>query len=438
MSTITPSSFAALTPVHHIILDELVVSDPLSVLTLSRLCYKRVIPVLYRTIHSSPEVFRGLELEQGYERTRDALASTKALSIGGSTSIDTLFELGGREYTRVCHSCAKNPSACCSSSGYISTIYPRRYFHLFRFLERVEIGFSALQASRTYYLKRDRPDLEIDLVGRIGFQTPADLKGTIFHLDEYGVDYWHQVDTHLLYLNSREAVILLKGEVPNSEELVVSSDGTRVGRASFGRIGEQLHTAWPNGERLRVFVGARQPWETLNDYELHEYTITMALALVGYAENLTSRIESRRGWELENDHCKDEDSEDDEEDNDGSGDKKDSGGDDDGKSDGNSEGGDESERSADESEGFDHYEIEESDEDDEGSEDDESDEDDAHEESKPLDRVEIHFPLFDQVFIHMPEEGRQVVDALVRDGRMVLEEFDVKAVKELGERRWSW
>ncbi|TYJ51367.1 hypothetical protein B9479_008059 [Cryptococcus floricola] len=436
MSTIIPTTFAALHPVHHIILDELVVSDPLSVLTLSRLCYKRVIPVLYRTIHSSPEVFRGLELEQGYERTRAALASTETLSIGGSTSIDTLFELGGREYKRVCHSCAKNRSA--STSEYVSTIYPRCYFSLFRSLERVEIGFSALQASRTYCLNADRPDLEEDLVARIGFQTPADLEETIFHLDEDGVDYWHQVDTHLHYQMPQEAVILLKGEVPNSEELAVSFDGMRAGIVSFGRIGERLPTAWPNGERLRVFVRARQPWETLNDYELHEYTITMALALVRYAEHLTARIEWREEWELENDHCKDEDSEDDEEDNDGSGDKKDSEGDEDGKSDGNSEGGDESERSADESEGFDHNEIEESDEDDEGSEDDESDGDDAHEEPKPLDRVEIHFPLFDQVFVHMPEEGRQVVDALVRDGRMVLEEFDVKAVEELGEMRWSW
>ncbi|ODN85050.1 hypothetical protein L202_00880 [Cryptococcus amylolentus CBS 6039] len=234
MSTITPFSFAALTPVHHIILDELVVSDPLSVLTLSRLCYKRAIP--------------------GYERTRDALASTKTLSIGGSTSIDTLFELGGREYTRVCHSCAENPPACSSYNEYISTIYPRHYFVLFSSLKRVEIGFSALQASRTYHLNADRPDFEDDLVARIAFQTPADLKETIFHLDEDGVEYWHQVNTHLLHLIPREAVILLQGEVPNREELMASCDGTRVGRASFGRIGEELDIAWPNGERLRVFV----------------------------------------------------------------------------------------------------------------------------------------------------------------------------------------
>ncbi|WVQ77586.1 hypothetical protein IAR50_007274 [Cryptococcus sp. DSM 104548] len=286
MSSITPAIFAPLYAVHHLILDELIASAPLSVLTLCSAVYKRVTAVLYADIESSPDVFCGLELQEGYERTVQALQSTKTIRIRDFTGIDTLYSLAGPQPDQQWS--APSPS---SSSNDIHP-YPRQYTSLFPSLKRLELGFPALKSSFHEYLEMlesSNPALEEDetlpfnfLARRLVAQLPSGVMEAVFHLSRGAANPWYEVDQHLFFQAPRQAIILLKAEI----EAPTEADG-----ATFGRLGEELPTEWPNAERLRVFVTTQKPWPADSQQQREMYILSMGRALATYAKGLTWRVD---------------------------------------------------------------------------------------------------------------------------------------------------
>ncbi|ODO03634.1 hypothetical protein L198_02485 [Cryptococcus wingfieldii CBS 7118] len=308
MSSITPSNFAPLLPVHNLIFTELLASAPSSVIALCSSAYERAAPVLYTDIHSSPGVFRGLQEEKAYGRTIEALRHTKTLSVGGSESFETLYELAGPEPRgHCCPMCAPFRIVPTNPSN-MSSPYSRVYNNLFPNLERLELGFGSLKASAYHYDCFDSVPSEEDplfaggsrdsIVRQVARLMPYNLKEIVFHLDEDEADYWYEVDSHLCNQRPREAIIFLKGTVKGQERddnrpLCPESEAKRT---TFGRLGERLPLEWDNGVRLRVFVETREPWESLNARELRGYIISMGMALVRYVL-LDSHQRGRWYWD---------------------------------------------------------------------------------------------------------------------------------------------
>ncbi|ODO03635.1 hypothetical protein L198_02486 [Cryptococcus wingfieldii CBS 7118] len=344
MFSITPSNFAALHPVHHLILDELIASAPHLALLLCRSVYKRVIPILYAHVHSTPALFKGLQRKTEYERTEYALCNTKSLSVDGSTSLHAISAL----------SSGPDPFSIPEKPQNTRPLYPRPYYIMLPYLERLELSFSALQPP----VVRTGPRGQ-GAATRIADQMPNDLREIVFHLDEGTVGAWKELNGHLMSIGPEEAVVFVKGEARKGQ-LVKTPDGGQK-RMTFGRIGEKLPTLWTNGQLLRVFVGTQKPWDSLNGEEREDYAVSMSLALVEYAQGLFgAHIEGEEWFEAE------------------------------------------------------------------------------QEESPLVAEVEFHLPSLKQVLAQMDGEGKTDVDALVRQGRLVLKEYDFKEVEALGELKWRW
>ncbi|ODO11282.1 hypothetical protein I350_00057 [Cryptococcus amylolentus CBS 6273] len=354
MASITPPNFTPLQPVHSLILDELIASAPLSVLTLCSSVHKRALSILYADIYSSPAVFKGLQSNEGYERTVESLKSTKTIRVRDFTSIDTLYSLSGPEREQP-------PAPSPSSPGNSAHPYPRRYVNLFPNLERLELGFPALQTTYHEYLEvleSSNPAAEEDetrplnfLARRISKQLPNGVKEITFHLDNDRADYWYEIDQHLLFQRPREAVILLKGTVKTADEVAQSN-------ATFGRLGEELPTEWPNAERLTVFVDTDEPLDRSDSEQVQRYVVPMSKALANYSQGLAWRINLGQEKRML------------------------------------------------------------------------GDEDDV--EMRLVDHVQIHMPHVARVLEQMTEDGRKQVDGLVRDGRLVVGEFEESMVDGLG------
>ncbi|ODO03628.1 hypothetical protein L198_02479 [Cryptococcus wingfieldii CBS 7118] len=292
MSTITPSQFATLHPVHHLILDELIASAPLSVLTLCSSVHRRTLPVLYADICASPAVFSGLRLKEGYERTVEALKSTKTIRVRDFTSIEALYSLAGAEREQAS---VTSPSSPANNSH----PYPRRYTNLFLSLDSLELELPALETSKgpfvpaTYhgYLEQREilarpPEESMEplshfSVRRLSEQLPNGVQKIVFHLDEGGSDYWHEVRQHLLYQRPREAVIIVKG--------TISADGALL-RRLFWKMGLYLPTESLNAERLTVFVDTDKPLDQNDRDQVQRYVIPVSEALAEYAQRLAWRI----------------------------------------------------------------------------------------------------------------------------------------------------
>ncbi|ODN85046.1 hypothetical protein L202_00876 [Cryptococcus amylolentus CBS 6039] len=205
MLSITPSNLAALHPVHHLILDELIASAPHLALLLCRSVYKRVIPILYAHVHSTPALFKGLQRETGYERTEDALCNTKSLSVDGSTSLHAICDLS---------SGSSDPFSILYKPQNTRRLYPRPYHIMLPYLERLELSFSALQPPviRTGPGIVQRRGRGQGVATRIADQMPNDLREIVFHLDEGTAGAWKELNGHLMSIGPEEAVVFVKGE----------------------------------------------------------------------------------------------------------------------------------------------------------------------------------------------------------------------------------
>ncbi|WVQ77587.1 hypothetical protein IAR50_007275 [Cryptococcus sp. DSM 104548] len=339
MSSITPSNFVPLLPVHHLILDQLIASAPLSALTLCSSVYKRTLLVLYRDIYSSPDVFSGLRHQRGYLRTVGALSNTKTIRVGDFESIDTLYTLYGPNPEEDDYLLGASPSP--------SQSYPRPYIDLFPNLERIELYSSALLSKYHEYLDELQDgDATLRLDRRLSKQLPNGVKEIVFHLDGDDPFGWAEINLQLFNQAPREAVILLTEAV---SKILDSDDGM----TSFCSLGENLPTEWYNAERLRVFVRTEEPRELLDDRLLQRYLLTMGKALAWYANQLAL------DWDLE---------------------------------------------------GWAKA---------------------AGQELMVVGFVEIHFPFSQWVLAEMDNERRSEVDALIRDGRLELKEYNEEAVEGL-------
>ncbi|ODO11274.1 hypothetical protein I350_00049 [Cryptococcus amylolentus CBS 6273] len=275
MSSITPATFAALHPVHHLIFDELVASAPHSVLRLCSSTYKRGIPLLYADIYPSHAVFEGLRWDSEDERTLEALQNTRTLRICDFASLDTLYELAGQE-----------PASRMIED---SPRYPYVYGTIFPNLERIEFGFPVLRKRVDNFFRpllsqeawEEAWDQAGIFPGVIPGLLPSNLREVVFHLDEEGEEYWNQARVFLDTLAPREAVILIRGKVLNRAH-TVADDGN-------------------GAERLRVFVvGSQEGWDSLDDDETEEgqtYIWPMAAAVDIFAINLHDEL-VERGWTL--------------------------------------------------------------------------------------------------------------------------------------------
>ncbi|ODO11278.1 hypothetical protein I350_00053 [Cryptococcus amylolentus CBS 6273] len=237
MSSITPATFAALHPVHHLIFDELVASAPHSVLRLCSSTYKRGIPLLYADIYPSHAVFEGLRWDSGHDRTIEALRNTRTLRICDFASLDTLYELAGQEpesYT------IPSPSA---PSHAIEAIHRYRniYGNIFPKLQRLEFGFPVLRERIDAYFNpllpeedpgpSDREEILFKCIKRL---LPSNLREVVLHLDEEGEEYWNKAEDFLDTLAPREAVILIRGKVLNRAH-TVDDDGSGMTLSTFTR-----------------------------------------------------------------------------------------------------------------------------------------------------------------------------------------------------------
>ncbi|TYJ51368.1 hypothetical protein B9479_008060 [Cryptococcus floricola] len=203
MSSITPVTFAALHPVHHLIFEELVASAPHSALRLCSSTYKRVIPLLYVDIYPSPAVFEGLRWNSGDERTMKALQNTRTLKICDFASLNTLYELAGQEPES--HT-IPSPSA---PSHTIEAIprYPYIYDNIFPNLERLEFGFPVLRESVDGYFNMfspedpgplDREKILFQCIKCIKKLLSSNIREVVIYLDEEGEEYWNKA-LHLLH-----------------------------------------------------------------------------------------------------------------------------------------------------------------------------------------------------------------------------------------------
>ncbi|ODN85038.1 hypothetical protein L202_00868 [Cryptococcus amylolentus CBS 6039] len=282
MSSITPADFAALHPVHHLILDQLIASAPHSALRLCPAIYQRAIPVLYREIHSSPAVFRGVELQEGYERTVKALAHTKTIIVGGFDSIDTLYALAGPRPVESSDSSSTPPSSPVAACP----CYPRRYCGLFPNLDRLEFTSLALGSEYMAYLDElDDPDPRgHDPLSwqRLGFQLPNDVREMIFYLDNDSEKHWYEVDQHIMIQRPHKVVIFIGGTVKTAAQVAKSEE-------TFARLGEELPVMWYNAERLTVFVDTNEGLDPSDHEQVRRHAIPMGKALSTFA-HLFARI----------------------------------------------------------------------------------------------------------------------------------------------------
>ncbi|ODO11287.1 hypothetical protein I350_00062 [Cryptococcus amylolentus CBS 6273] len=283
MSTITPSQFAALHPVHHLILDDLIASAPLSVLTLCSPVHRRTLPVLYADICASPAVFNGLRLKEGYERTVEALKSTKTIRVRDFTSIEALYSLAGAEREQVS---ATSPSSPANNSH----PYPRRYTNIFPSLDSLELELPALEVQDDNDLIRATYHSYLELresLERPPEQLPNGVQKIVFHPDDDGgSDYWYEVCQHLLYQRPREAIILVKATI----SVAVGLKPWRI----FNTMGFNLPTEWPNAERLTVLIDTDEPLDQNDRSQVQRYVISLERTMSEYARRLTWRVNLRQ------------------------------------------------------------------------------------------------------------------------------------------------
>ncbi|ODO03638.1 hypothetical protein L198_02489 [Cryptococcus wingfieldii CBS 7118] len=287
MSSITPATFAALHPVHHLIFEELVASAPHSVLRLCSSTYERIIPLLYVDISPSPAVFEGLQSDAGEEWTLEALQNTRTLKICDFTSLDTLYGLTGVEP----HShTIPSPSV---PSDAIEAIprYRHIYRNIFPNLERLEFGFPVLRERVDAYINPHFPeegrgpvDREKMLFRRIERLLPSNLREVVFHLDEEGEEYWNKARHFLHTLAPRDAVIMIRGKILNRAKTLAAG------------LGDLLPLSWDRAERLRVFVEPQGDWDSLDYTDKAKIHFSpMGISVYQYASNLYDEL-AERGW----------------------------------------------------------------------------------------------------------------------------------------------
>ncbi|ODO11279.1 hypothetical protein I350_00054 [Cryptococcus amylolentus CBS 6273] len=463
MCSITPSNFAPLLPVHNLVFTELLASAPSSVIALCSSAYERAAPVLYTDIHSSPGVFRGLQEEKAYGRTIEALRHTKTLSVGGSESFETLYELAGPEPKGHCCPMCTPFRIAPSNPSNMSSPYSRVYNNFFPNLERLELGFGSLKASAYHYDCFDSVPSEEDplfaggsqdsIVRQVARLMPYNLKEIVFHLDEDEADYWYEVDSHLCNQRPREAIIFLKGTVKGQErdDNRPLCPESKAKRTSFGRLGERLPLEWDNGRGRWYWDGSGvQVGHPVGSYELDwssdsdpdtESDDSDDSDVAGDSDDFEEPAHLSHSS-----HSEDSEDSENSEGSDGSDESSDSGDSDDSEiekgqvglhfaqaiqSQDVQEHGDANAGGANDRAGNDHGREN-------GAGDERDDAVNGVDEEEQVFQIDIFLPLVHQVLAQMPVNHRILVEAMVGEGRLVLREYDVKEVEKLGDLRWRW
>ncbi|ODN95162.1 hypothetical protein I350_08408 [Cryptococcus amylolentus CBS 6273] len=147
---------------------------------------------------------------------------------------------------------------------------------------------SSEQESNPHFPEEGRGPLDREemLFRRIERLLPSNLREVVFHLDEEGEEYWNKAKHFLHTLAPREAVILIRGNVLNRAH-AEAYDSIGMPSSTFGLVGKSLPLSWDGAERLRVFVGSQEGWDSLDYTEkIKDYILPMAISVYKYASNL--------------------------------------------------------------------------------------------------------------------------------------------------------
>lgn len=257
-TNLSPSPFARLLPVQHLIFEQLALICPLTALRISRFSYRITIPILYRDVTASRELFRGLKQEtEDYQRTVQALAFTRVLRLTDFTSMDAVYHLAfdiGEP----------DPET--------KERYPRLYQNLFPKVEKIVYNWPAVQSDYHEYidiLESSSLDFVVGRGNRLRLQLGERFREVEVHLEKGRIDYWMEIEEFMFFNGPKDAVIYIDVHNPT----ILRS------------IGKFMPLAWASAEKLRVVVKAEEP-ESDRFSSKEEYVEPLAGSLAKYASRL--------------------------------------------------------------------------------------------------------------------------------------------------------
>ncbi|OXG28418.1 hypothetical protein C360_05832 [Cryptococcus neoformans Bt15] len=255
---LSPSSLARLLPVQHLIFEQLALISPLTALMVSRFSYRITIPILYRDVKASRELFRGLKQEtEDYKRTVKALSFIRVLHLTDFASMDAVYHL---EFD-IGESDPETEEKC-----------PRLYHNLFPKVEKIVYHWPAVQSDYHEYidiLESSSLDFVVGRGNRLRLQLGNRFREVEVHLEKGRTDYWMEIEEFMFFNGPKDAVIHIDVHNPT----ILRS------------IGKFMPLAWANAEKLRVVVKAEEPEFNRFSSE-EEYVEPLAGSLAKYASRL--------------------------------------------------------------------------------------------------------------------------------------------------------
>lgn len=255
---LSPSLFARLLPVQHLIFEQLALINPLTTLRICRFSYRITIPILYRDVTASYELFRGLKQQtEDYQRTVKALSFTRVLRLKNFISMDAVYHLTFD---------VEDPDPETKDK------YPRPYQNLFPRVEKIVYNWPAVQSDYHEYidvLESSLLDFVVGRGGRLRSQLGERFREVEVHLENGRIDYWMEIEQFMFFNGPKDVVIHIDVHNPT----ILAS------------IGDFMPLAWANAEELRVIIKSEGS-ESSGSSSKEKYVEPLAESLAKYASRL--------------------------------------------------------------------------------------------------------------------------------------------------------